>query len=142
MIPRNFRYSGLVLLLTTIETALLELCRELRDSRSLPLAVSDLSARPIHIRALKYLQKVAGVEVPASRFRQTLKDLVIVRNCIVHAAGNVNLMREPSPQKVRAAVMRLDGINLSANDYVEIEKDVCTHLVREARTWLDRMTTG
>ena len=81
--------------------------------------------------------KVAGVEVPASRFRQTLKDLVTVRNCIVHAAGNVNLMRDPSPEKVRAAVKRLDGFNLSADHYLEIDKDVCTRLVHETRAWLD-----
>jgi hypothetical protein len=48
-------------------------------------------------------------------------------------------MTDPSLEKVRAAVKRLDGFNLWEDDYVEIEKGVCTRLVDEAGTWLDEM---
>ncbi len=135
-IPRNFRYSGVTLLVTTIETILLQVCQELRTSRKLPLAVSDLHGRT-HERALKYLQKVAGIQLPASTFRSTLKHLVTVRHCIAHAAGNVNLMG--SPEAVRVAVAGLDGFNLSSDDYVEIDKGVCNRLVDEASRWLDEV---
>ena len=133
---RNFRYSGVTLLVTTIETVLLEVCHELRTSRSLLLTVGDLNGRT-HQKALKYLRKVAGIQLPASTFLSTLSDVVTVRNCIVHAGGNVTSMSKPSPKDVRAAVNHLDGVNLSDDGYVQIDKGVCARLVDEASKWLD-----
>jgi hypothetical protein len=59
-----------------------------------------------------------------------------VRNCIVHAAGSVT---QPGQEKVRDAVKRLDGFTLSTDDNVEIERDVCTRLVHEAKAWLGQL---
>jgi hypothetical protein len=143
VIPRNFRYSGVALLVTTIETALPEICHELWDRRNLPLAVNDLDGRPSAVteRILKYLRTVARVRLPDSKFRPALKRLVTVRNCIAHATGDVNLMRDGRRQEqIRDAVKRLDGFNLSADGCVEIDRGICARLINEASTWLDEVT--
>src|SRR6266852_5581294 len=133
-LPRGVRYSCIILLLTTIEATLLQICRQLQKSRHLPLAVGDLAGRP-PVKLLTYICKVGGVDLPEHPFRATLGHLLVVRDCIAHAAGNVELMSNPSPAGVREATRQVDGFLVSGDGYIEIEKGVCAGLIEDASTW-------
>jgi len=136
-LPRNLRYSGISLLLTTIDTTLLRVCRALQHERQLRLAVRDLAGRPPYKKALAYIEKVAGISLPKSPFRSTLADLVTVRNCIVHGAGNVDFADDP--REVRAAAQRLTGFTVLSDGSVQISDGVCTTLINQASAWIDEV---
>ena len=98
------------------------------------LTVSDLSGSQLS-KILTYLRKVAGVALPAHPFAKTVWDLVKVRHCIVHAAGNVGLMKSPSPQKVRAATQRIAGMRVQLDGAIDIDAGVCARLIERASAW-------
>src|SRR6266851_1605133 len=138
-LPRSLRYSWIVLLLTTIETTLLRMCRGLQKNKVLTLSVSDLAGRPPD-KMLKYLTRVGGIALPDHKFQKILGHLVNVRHCIAHAAGNVELAKNPTA--VREAVRQLSGFSVGLDRYVEIDKGVCERLIEEASDWEQTIPTS
>lgn len=136
-LPRNFRYSCVVLLLTTIEATLIQICQELKKRRNLPHALRDWRRKEKGStleKMLTYIRVVAGIALPDHQFDATRGYLIKIRHCIAHAAGNVDLMANPSSKAVREAVLQL-GFRVSGEGYIEIDKDVCGRLIEEAVAW-------
>ena len=134
-LPRTLRYSCIGLLLTTIETALLRICRQMEKDRQLPLPVGALKGSALE-RSLTYIKKLGRVTLPAHSFEQVVTHLSTIRQCIVHAAGNIELMSHPTPKVVRDAARQLDGFGIPGDDFIEIAPGVCARLIRDASAWM------
>lgn len=133
VLPRILRQSCIVSLFTAIETSLGAICEALKSRRNLKLSARELKDEPI-ARTLSYVRKVAGIELPDHVFTERLTDLNKIRNCIVHSAGQLEGSKE-----AKDAVSRLEGITIGHDGYVEIEKDVCLALIREAHEWVEHI---
>ena len=129
VLPRTLRYSCIVSLFTTLETAMNSLCQELRSRKGLRLSVRELKAEPFE-KTLIYIKKVAGIDIPDHPFTVTLQSLNKVRNCIVHTGGNVE--EHSDPKGIKQHVGKLEGLSVSHNGYIEVSKGTCQELVQSA----------
>lgn len=95
----TFRYSVLVSIYSIIETEMNSLCRHLKHINKLSLELTDLKGDGIG-RAKLYLEKVCNVDFPDDiNSWANIQKLNKVRNCIVHAEGNVERVHNPAQLK-------------------------------------------
>ena len=134
VLPRTLRYSCIVSLFTTLETAMNSLCQELRSRKGLRLSVRELKAEPFE-RTSIYIKKVAGIDIPDHPFTVALQSLNKVRNCIVHTGGN--LEEYSDPKGIKQHVGKLEGLSVSHDGYIEVSKGTCQELVQSAYKWID-----
>ncbi|MGD0169802.1 MAG: hypothetical protein ABSE54_08775 [Smithella sp.] len=62
---KNFRYSIIVTIYSTLETTLSDLCHYLRNTKKISLALDDIKGEGIE-RSKLYLQKVCVIDFPES----------------------------------------------------------------------------
>ena len=96
------------------------LCTILQKMNDLNVELNDLRGDGIE-RARLYLTKVCEIQFPdASHEWAEIQKLNSIRNCIVHAEGNVDDVR--SPTKLRNIVKNTKGISLESERYLSIDK--------------------
>lgn len=132
---KTFRYSMVVTLCSVIEVALNDLCRYICHLKKYPLSLEDLREDGIR-RAEAYLTKVCAIDfsTTAHEWNETLK-LSLIRNCIVHAQGNVNEVK--SPGKIQNVVANTRSVSLKNDRYLIIEKDFIAASILNAKKLLD-----
>jgi hypothetical protein len=131
LMPRTFRYSCLVSLVTAIDATLGAIVREVE--RHIGRAFKPARRARLFREQWCYLFEV-GMPMRADPFVARLDDVTTVRNCIVHAAGTVKHDRDPD--RVAAAVSRLVGFGISKETLIEVQKGALIPLIDEARLWL------
>lgn len=94
----------------------------------------ELKAEQI-TRALLYIDKVAGIDIPDHLFTDRLKALGKVRNCLAHADGRLEDFNEPDT--IKKIVKDMEGLSVSDDGYVDFEKGTCYSLIREAHEWVE-----
>lgn len=140
-IPRVLRYSLVVSTLSVIESSLGAVCRQIHERLGLALSPRDLSGKGGIDRSRNYLVKVFEVDFgDLEPLSSRLKDWSQVRDCIVHANGEIERMQ--NPQAVREAVSRLPG--LSADDesinleiVIKIEPSACEDVIQLGRELIE-----
>lgn len=91
--PSIIRYSFVVQLHILLETRLKASCDEISKRRDLELKESDFKGSPIE-RVSTFLEKVIKLPVKEHITWKWLKDLQKVRDCIVHANGQIEMSRD------------------------------------------------
>ncbi|NJM41278.1 MAG: hypothetical protein HC853_11180 [Anaerolineae bacterium] len=106
LIPRNFRYSSLVFVYSSLEAYMNALCNYLYNSWALPICLADLNGRSSISKWRKFFDKI--VKVPNLDYRE-VEDFAKVRNCIVHNMGR------PSHDQTHLLQLCNRGLGLSLN---------------------------
>ena len=116
---KTFRYSIIVTIYSLLEISLNDLCHYLCNSKKLSLSLEELRGDGIE-RAKLYLTKACSIDFPESNneWNEILK-LNKIRNCIVHAQGDI--LHDKSPQKLKNIVANTTGIYLESDRFIRIE---------------------
>ncbi len=141
------RYSCITLLLFVLEYQLHEICRAIQEikPKATPVKKPD---KDILKGYRKYLKDEAGIAVKWDR----VFDLNKIRNCIVHASGNVNLSKDKThliSVAKREKGLSISGINYNYNTQTEplyledgmlvLEPEFCTNAILEVRKLIDEI---
>ena len=102
-LPRLAGYSVVILLYSIVETQLLALAERVGDRQGSTFRVKDIRGRGIE-QGVRYLKRVAALEVKKDPAWRWVKDLHELRNIIVHCGGRPTVSREH-----QQAVQRLAG---------------------------------
>ncbi len=90
---RSLHFSFVVLLHLIVEDRLKRTCEYVQKIKALPLQFKDLRGDTLE-QCMTFLVKLAGVQREKLSRWQDITDLYKVRNCIVHASGNVGDSRD------------------------------------------------
>jgi hypothetical protein len=137
----NFRYSMVVSVHSVLEVTLDDLCLRLQRSKRITKTLDSSQGDGI-ARAKRYLKEVCKISFPegANEWQQIERSIKI-RNCIVHAQGNVNKVRDSKKrEKLKKLIADTNGITLDAAErFIRIDSayvpsiidyiDVCIHKI-------------
>src|SRR4030042_2915805 len=112
-----FRRSILVIVYSFIENSMNSLCRYLHGYKKLSIGIDDLKGVGIE-RAKLYLEKVCLIDLPNTWSR--LEKLNRIRNCIVHAEGDVDATK--SPGKLKNIIRHTKGLELESDRFIIIKE--------------------
>lgn len=129
-----FRHSTVVTLYTFLESSMNKLCRHLYRLKQYSVELSDLKGDGIS-RAKLYLEKLANVDFDKLNGDWSkLSSLNAIRNCLVHAEGNINGVR--SPTKLTKIVENTDGIYANYNSEIVIEREYVENCIDTIESFL------
>lgn len=129
---RTFRYSVLVSVYSFLESSMSSMCRRLRQMKKFSLGVEDIKGGGIERNQI-YLVKLCGIEFPEeSKEWQEIKKLNRIRNCIVHANGNVTQVRDKT--KLLNIVASTNWVSLENNRYLIIDRQY----IESAICWVEK----
>lgn len=133
--PSKIRYSFVVLLHIVLEDRLRAACDEIFRRRNLEIREKDLKGSLIE-RAKAFLDKVAKVSIKNQQAWQGLKDFQMIRDCIVHANGQIELSRD----KKRINELCKKGLGLSnVESSLMIEKGYCINALETISICFDHL---
>lgn len=114
-----FRYSTLVTIYSLLETALNGLCDFLKHKMELSLRYDELTGQGI-VRAKSYMSKVCYIDFPeaAHEWQEILK-FNYIRNCIVHAAGDIEY--DSNPTRIRKTINHTKGVELANDRFIMVD---------------------
>jgi len=129
---KTFRYSMVVTAYSLLETTLNSLCHYLHRLKKVDLTLDELKGEGIE-RAKLYLLKICHIDFPftSHEWNQIVK-LNSIRNCIVHAQGDVTLSK--SPAKLRNIVANTHGIDINNDRYLIIDKTFIDSAISNIKT--------
>lgn len=128
---RSFRYSAIVTIYSLLETSMNSLCNLLKQMKGLSVEVDELRGDGIE-RAKLYLSKICAIKFPdKSHEWSEIQKLNKIRNCIVHAEGDI--WRVHSPKKLNNVVKSTKGLTLENKQYLVVEKQY----LESAITWVE-----
>ncbi len=134
------RYSFMVLLHLAVEDRITKFCNLMGEKQNLPIRMKELSGDDIK-RAKNYLHKIS--QIPEVNWIP-IEDLAKVRNCIVHAMGDVKLSSD-GPY-LRQLASKSIGLSISEPKDAEfeegtlvIESSYCAMIVSQAASFFDEL---
>ena len=93
---RMHRYSTILASYAYLENSMNKLCSNYQESMALPLAPSEVNGEGI-VKFKLYLEKLANIDFgTVNKNWSHLVILNLIRNCIVHADGDANLIKQSS----------------------------------------------
>ncbi|MBE0427405.1 MAG: hypothetical protein IBX72_12285 [Nitrospirae bacterium] len=128
---RTFRYSAVVTIYSLLETSMNSLCSILKQMKGINIELEEIRGDGIE-RAKVYLKKACGIKFPErSHAWSELQKLNKIRNCIIHAEGDI--WRTHSPTKLNNILKNTKGLALENDQYLLIEKK----FLEDAITWAE-----
>lgn len=104
-----------------LEERLRATCNEIQKRRNLPITEKDLKGAPLE-RVNTFLKKIAVIDHNNQTGWQELKDLQMIRDCVVHANGKI----EESRDKKRIYDLCKKKIGISGEDgALAVDKAYC-----------------
>jgi hypothetical protein len=128
-----FRYSCLVMLFAIAERELLRLARNLDKEHQQKHAGFSSTMGSVMKPVAKHCAKLTGVDFSKCKEFDALRDLQIIRDCIVHCRGEVDLFNpEKRPKLIRLTSQR-SGFFACAGTEIEVNPPVVDQFTKE--TW-------
>jgi len=125
---RVSRYSFVVLLHILVETQMRVFCSELQKEKKLPsISLSDFRGSPIEQSQL-FLTKLVEISPQHLPEWQHLKTLQKVRDCIVHAYGDVKQSRDE--KELRRLARQGRDIEIDVHGKLSIKKNFCDDQIK------------
>ena len=125
--PNIFNKSSLVSLYSCLEHNLNDFCNICQKIKGTEISVTDLNGDGIH-KAKKYLTKLMNVDFGTSQEWEFIMNLNKVRNCIVHANGDINKMSYTP--KLKSIADNTPGLSLN-NDNIIVSSGYLTDAISE-----------
>lgn len=134
-----YRRSTLVSIYSFLEHSMDRLCRHLYAINTYPVKVDDLKGEGI-VRAKDYLEKLAKVKFDALNGEWSqLANMNKIRNCIVHADGDVMALSKSRRESLLNIINNNRGISLKDERFISIEKEFISSCIGQVRTFLDKL---
>jgi len=131
--PSKIRYSFIVVLHIVLEDRLRATCNEIHRRKNLTITEKDLRGAPFE-RVKTFLKKIAQINFDNQQSWQELKDLQIIRDCIVHTNGRI----EESRDKNRIYDLCKKQIGISDLDgYLLVEKTFCMRSLKAISSFFE-----
>ena len=131
-----FRASIVITIVSFLETTLAQVCRDVRIVTMEQLSSSDLQGGAIE-KSLKYLIRFGGFSNVKSSLWGEIKNILGIRNSLVHANGRIDNCR--IPKKVRQLVAKGPGLSENIGS-ITIEKEYLEHCVECAGEFLSYLS--
>jgi len=131
----RFRYSIITSLYTLLEVSINQLCDHLKKYEKLPISYRELRGDGIQ-RAKNYLCKMCAITEPFNRKEWAdIQTLNLLRNCIVHADGNIEQTKSPDKLKNRIKVTN----HISGNSELHIDKEYLLFIINSSIEFLEQI---
>jgi hypothetical protein len=129
--PRLVFSSTLLMACALFESSLVDLCKVLW--RALPRSTSWSELRDSGItKAATFLKMNYGIQLSNYSRWEQVNDYFKVRNCIVHADGDMANMTDTAKESIRQAVQRYGSVGLRETyGHVEIEQDFVSAVIKD-----------
>lgn len=139
IVGNTFRYTMLVGLCSFLEEALKEITERLVDDYQVKINAEE---RGNWLKKhISVLSTQAGVNMVAIQSDlDTFDNLIALRNCIVHAWGNVNKARNPTA--VREAAKRIETAEISKDSFLVLGDQVVPEAIIAAENIVDSILTS
>ena len=137
--PRILRSSFLVTLHSFLESELAWICESSRTKRDIPISWSKLRGSSME-RAKVYILKLGGLDFPTGQPWTEIKSYIDIRNCIVHAAGNVRELRNQQEKKrLCDYCSKQAGISIDADGNLALSKEFCLQAVSTLQGFFEEL---
>jgi hypothetical protein len=138
--PRFLRYSLIVTTVMILETQLVKLCDIIKAKRGLLVRSKDLKGDTLN-QCKRYLEDIA--KLPLNQlFWDKAADLSKVRNCIVHAMGDIELSNDRN--RLRDLVRANQGLITGDTVFTGLEENIlyvspefCTRSIKNIQQLFD-----
>jgi hypothetical protein len=128
--PKRLRYSFILQLFIALESRGKALCDEInKRNEKLLLRVSDLRGGGTLNGIKTFLSKVYPVPDVTDDQWRALDDLRVIRNCLVHKNGHIDLA-DKDAQRLTKIIAEEQGIDVSPDGYLGIERCYCEKALR------------
>lgn len=121
--PNILRKSFLITCYSILEHELIAQCKSQKKLKSLPIDVSDLRGGGAD-KAMKYL-KLVGVDLSKDKSWKDIKNIQMIRNCIVHSDSVSNCH---NPDDIQKYIKTRKDISIE-NDEIILTKEYCRFVV-------------
>ena len=134
---KTFHYSTIVTVYSLLEISLNDLCRYLCNSKKLSSSLEELRGKGIK-RAKLYLEKVCLIDFPENNEWNEILKFNEIRNCIVHAQGDIEDAKSPkSPKKLRNIVANTSGVELENERFIIIDSEYINMALSNTKNLLE-----
>lgn len=136
---RMHRYSAILASYAYLENSMNKLCKAYHKSMGLLLSPSEISGSGI-VKFRTYLEKLACVDFKAINTEWShLKDLGQIRNCIMHAEGDANLIKN---RDLIDLINRDPGLSYIEESLITVEASYILKSIDAIEGLLLHLTTG
>jgi hypothetical protein len=131
-----FRHSFLISFYSLIERNLERVCVEISEQRGLKIKTEDLHGGIDKTK--EALNRYAGVRLQTQKNWQALTNLQLIRNCLVHADGQIARMKKLGDRKQLWALikqrkgLRLDTRNAAIAEFTSNKQPYEARLIAES----------
>jgi hypothetical protein len=133
-IIKNFHYSFIMLMYSFLERAMLDLCIYIKQKNNYKIELNDLKDEGI-IKAKTYLEKVCDIAFPESSSEwQNIFKFNNIRNCLVHADGNVE--KATSSEKIKNIVTNTKYVSLENDKYIIFESEYLNGILQHIKNFI------
>ncbi|AWG44890.1 hypothetical protein BEH_24645 (plasmid) [Priestia filamentosa] len=132
--PTLMRKSLFVSIYTFLEDKMVDLCVPTDNTL---LNLNDIQGKGIE-QASVYLKKVLRLDFPDSgKEWHYIKKANLIRNCIVHANGNVS--KSTSQKKLRNIINDMPSITIDKSDHIRLDSNFCLDFVENVGAFLRQL---
>ncbi|WP_169432022.1 hypothetical protein [Dickeya dadantii] len=128
--PNIFNKSALVSLYSCLEHNLNDYCNICQKIAKTNISVSDFNGDGIH-KAKRYLTKLMDIDFGLSQEWQFMTDLNKVRNCVVHANGDIKKMN--STETLKTIIDKTPTLSLNNESNIIISLDYLNDTIIKIR---------
>jgi hypothetical protein len=132
-----FLQSSTISLFAFFESELTSLCKSLARSSNQSGIWTSLNRSGI-LKAKKYLKTHAGVDFdPLNLYWANLNNMLLVRNCLAHANGDIDQMSSDDKQvRLRQIATSTNGLNIADDKHLLVERRYLQERSADVRRFL------
>lgn len=124
--PQIARQALIVTVVSEMDEQAQAVCEALRVTKGIPIGWKDLRGNTLD-RLHAYAFKLAGLAPPPPDLWQRARWLEQIRDCIVHANGDVARSRDAT--SLRRIVGKVPGYDIDANGRVRLTAETCAFFI-------------
>ncbi len=133
---RNFNYSFITLIYSFLESSLNDLCLILKEKNLIELDLIDLRGEGI-IRAKTYLTKICKIDFPETHEWNEIIKLNKIRNCIVHANGNIK--KSNGRSSLEKSLLNMKTVVIRDQEFLDIKIEYIESMILNIKKFLSKI---
>ena len=127
--PNILRSSLLIAVYSFFETSLVNLCKELNNTKKYSVRYNSIAGKGIE-KVKLYLTEVVEIDFPSGSIEWSkINDYRLIRNCFAHGQGKVT----DDNRSLISAIKRLDSVRVTGDvifgRYIELEKEFINNFI-------------
>ncbi|MDD1745748.1 MAG: hypothetical protein LUQ20_08085 [Candidatus Methanoperedens sp.] len=120
------RKSFIITCYSILERELVAVCKSQKKLKSFTEDINDFKGGVID-KAMKYLKRVVGIDLSTAKSWQDIKNIQLIRNCIVHSDGNSTCKNF---EKIRDYIEKRKQKDITIeNDKIILTTEYCRYVV-------------